>query len=100
MKIRKIEWRNFSSYGNKKQILEFDENASLVQIVGENGAGKSTLMKILSGVFKKDSGTVIFDGEVILNTTPLESMKRGLSIVLITFIRDSFNNNKSVSIKR
>jgi hypothetical protein len=40
MKIRKIEWRNFSSYGNKKQILEFDENASLVQIVGENGAGK------------------------------------------------------------
>jgi predicted ATP-binding protein involved in virulence len=40
MKINKIEWRNFSSYGNKKQILEFDETASLVQIVGENGSGK------------------------------------------------------------
>ena len=47
MKIRKIEWRNFSSYGNKKQILEFDENASLVQIVGENGAGKSTISQVI-----------------------------------------------------
>ena len=34
-------------------------------IVGENGAGKSTLMKILSGVYTKDEGTVIFNGEVI-----------------------------------
>ena len=47
MKIRKIEWRNFSSYGNKKQILEFDGTASLVQIVGENGAGKSTISQVI-----------------------------------------------------
>ncbi len=50
-------------------------------IVGENGAGKSTLMKILSGVYTKDSGTITFDNEVIENTTPIESMKRGLSII-------------------
>jgi ribose transport system ATP-binding protein len=50
-------------------------------IVGENGAGKSTLMKILSGVYQKDSGTIIFDGQVIEHTTPHESMKRGLSII-------------------
>ncbi len=50
-------------------------------IVGENGAGKSTLMKILSGVYRKDGGTVVFDGETVQRTTPLESMRRGLSIM-------------------
>jgi DNA repair exonuclease SbcCD ATPase subunit len=48
MKIRKIEWRNFSSYGNKKQTLEFNDSASLVQIVGENGAGKSTISQVIA----------------------------------------------------
>ncbi|MDP2790691.1 MAG: sugar ABC transporter ATP-binding protein, partial [Rectinemataceae bacterium] len=50
-------------------------------VVGENGAGKSTLMKILSGVYQKDSGTVVFDGKTIEHTTPQESMQRGLAII-------------------
>lgn len=50
-------------------------------IVGENGAGKSTLMKILSGVYQKESGTINFDGEDIKSTSPVQSMKRGLSII-------------------
>ena len=39
-------------------------------IVGENGAGKSTLMKILSGVYEKDSGEIVFEGRVIDKITP------------------------------
>lgn len=54
-------------------------------IVGENGAGKSTMMKILSGVYQKDSGTVIFDGETIESTTPMQSLRRGLSIIYQEF---------------
>jgi len=54
-------------------------------VVGENGAGKSTLMKILSGVHTKDSGTVIFDSQVVEYTTPIESIKRGLSIIYQEF---------------
>ena len=50
-------------------------------IIGENGAGKSTLMKILSGVYTKDSGTVIFDGNTIEDTTPIQSLNMGLSII-------------------
>jgi ABC-type sugar transport system ATPase subunit len=50
-------------------------------IVGENGAGKSTLMKILSGVYEKDSGEIVFEGKVIDQITPIESMKMGLSII-------------------
>ena len=54
-------------------------------LIGANGAGKSTLMKILSGVYTKDSGTVVFDGETIEHTTPIESLNRGLSIIYQEF---------------
>ncbi len=50
-------------------------------LVGENGAGKSTLMKILSGVYPKDSGTIIFDGVEVGATTPIKSMNSGLAII-------------------
>ena len=50
-------------------------------IVGENGAGKSTLMKILSGVYEKDSGEVVFEGNVIDKVTPVQSMNMGLAII-------------------
>jgi DNA repair exonuclease SbcCD ATPase subunit len=48
MRIKKIEWRNFASYGNKKQVLDFPESACLFQIVGENGAGKTTISQVIS----------------------------------------------------
>ncbi len=54
-------------------------------IVGENGAGKSTLMKILSGVHKKDSGTIVFDGEIHENLKPIEALHKGLSIIYQEF---------------
>ena len=54
-------------------------------IVGENGAGKSTLMKILSGVHKKDSGKIVFDGEILENLKPIEALHKGLSIIYQEF---------------
>ena len=48
MRIRKIEWKNFSSYGNKKQILDFPETSCLFQVVGENGAGKTSISQVIS----------------------------------------------------
>lgn len=50
-------------------------------LVGENGAGKSTLMKIISGAYKKDKGTIWFDGRDVEITSPKQSELMGISII-------------------
>ena len=50
-------------------------------LVGENGAGKSTLMKILSGVYTKDGGSVRLDGKEINVHNTLEAQQLGISII-------------------
>ncbi len=50
-------------------------------IVGENGAGKSTLMKILSGVYKKDTGHIIIDGSECNISSPVEAQELGITII-------------------
>ena len=55
-------------------------------LMGENGAGKSTLMKILTGVYTKDKGTVIVDGQEVDYKNPQEAEKAG-----IVFIHQELN---------
>lgn len=50
-------------------------------IVGENGAGKSTLMKILSGIYIKDDGTLKINGEELHFTSPAQSRENGIGII-------------------
>jgi ribose transport system ATP-binding protein len=50
-------------------------------ILGENGAGKSTLMKILSGVYSKDSGEIYFDGKLTNIGSPRTAQNLGISII-------------------
>ena len=50
-------------------------------IVGENGAGKSTLMKIISGVYPPDHGTIELDGSRVSFHTPVEAYNAGIRIV-------------------
>ncbi|MEH6525154.1 MAG: sugar ABC transporter ATP-binding protein [Sneathiella sp.] len=50
-------------------------------LVGENGAGKSTLIKILSGVFPFDAGTIFLGGTPYAPTTPHEAKASGVQVV-------------------
>ena len=50
-------------------------------LVGENGAGKSTLMKILSGVYERDSGEVVFKGQPVAFRNPRQSQLAGITTI-------------------
>ncbi|MGW1956450.1 sugar ABC transporter ATP-binding protein [Streptomyces sp. NPDC001920] len=50
-------------------------------LMGENGAGKSTLIKVLTGVYALDGGTITLDGKAVRIGSPLEAQHAGISTV-------------------
>ena len=64
----------------KNAELELNKS-EVVALMGENGAGKSTLMKILTGIYSKDEGTVTFEGKEVEYKSVSESEEAGIAIV-------------------
>ena len=50
-------------------------------LMGENGAGKSTLMKVLTGIYSKDSGSIVFEGKEVEFHNAREAQEAGIVIV-------------------
>ncbi|MGU7773500.1 sugar ABC transporter ATP-binding protein [Burkholderia sp. MR1-5-21] len=50
-------------------------------LMGENGAGKSTLMKIVAGVYQKDSGEILLDGRAVDIADPRAAQALGIGII-------------------
>ena len=50
-------------------------------LLGENGAGKSTLMKILSGAYRKDAGSIRLHGHEVDIQSPRDALARGIRLI-------------------
>ncbi len=80
-----LELRGISKRFGAVQALtdvRFEVRAGeVVALVGDNGAGKSTLIKIVSGIFPPDSGTIIFERREVTLQGPAAAVALGISTV-------------------
>lgn len=56
-------------------------SGEVMALLGENGAGKSTLMKILSGVYTRDEGSLEIFGKEYGDLTPRQAQEIGVAII-------------------
>lgn len=81
----RIEMRGIDKSFDSNQVLKQAgftlESGEVHALMGENGAGKSTLMKILTGVYTKDAGTVLVDGKEVNYKNPQEAEKAGIVFI-------------------
>jgi len=80
-----IEMRGIDKAFGSNQVLKnagFElRDGEIHALMGENGAGKSTLMKILTGVYTRDAGTVVVDGQEVVYKSPQEAEKAGIVFI-------------------
>ena len=80
-----VEMKGIDKAFGTNQVLKnagfFLEDGEIHALMGENGAGKSTLMKILTGVYTKDAGTVLVDGQEVTYKSPQEAEKAGIVFI-------------------
>lgn len=81
----KIEMRGIDKSFGSNQVLKQAgfvlDDGEVHALMGENGAGKSTLMKILTGVYTKDAGTVLVDGKEVQYKSPKEAEEAGIVFI-------------------
>jgi simple sugar transport system ATP-binding protein len=76
------------SFGAVQALIDVDlwiDPGEILGLVGDNSAGKSTLMKILTGAYHRDAGTVLIDGKPTNFRSPHESREAGIEMIYQDF---------------
>lgn len=73
--------KTFGATAALKDVNLTAEAGKVHALVGENGAGKSTLMKILSGVYKPDKGTMELFGQAYAPKNPISARRLGIAMI-------------------
>ncbi len=80
-----LQMKNINKSFNRVSVLDQAnftlEEGEVHALVGGNGAGKSTLMKILTGVYTKDSGEIVLNGKHVDIRNPQDSEHLGISMI-------------------
>ena len=70
------------SFGGLAALMDmnlFIEKGELVGLIGPNGAGKTTAFNLITGVYRPDSGTITFNGEILNGKSPHLICKKGIA---------------------
>ncbi|MFO1442424.1 sugar ABC transporter ATP-binding protein [Bacillus sp. Bva_UNVM-123] len=80
-----IEMKGISkSFSNNKVLENVEFNilpGEVHALMGENGAGKSTLMKILTGIYERDAGTIVVKGQEVHFKNAKKAEDAGIAVI-------------------
>jgi ribose transport system ATP-binding protein len=74
----------YKAFGTNQVLSGVDfelQEGEVHALMGENGAGKSTIMNILTGLHKRDSGTIQIDGQEKYFDSPKDAEKHGVAFI-------------------
>jgi ABC-type sugar transport system ATPase subunit len=79
--VLRLASKNFGHIQALDQAGLTADHGEIHGIVGDNGAGKSTMLKILSGLYRPDSGELLIDGQPVSLHSPLDAREHGIATV-------------------
>ncbi len=80
LEVRNITKR-FGGLTAVKNVSMGVNAGEVVGLLGDNGAGKSTLIKVISGVYPADEGTILFQGKEVQIASPMDALAMGIETI-------------------